>query len=235
MKKFLLLIVTASLAITLAACGADSADEENQGEENVAEQANAEVEVTEDEKVDDEEVVVNINDAGVKGTQYNLIYAQTKMQMHQFGQDINDLDSIKENTLEELIAQELVKQDAKEQGVEVSDEEVQTEFDNFKEENEEELQSYLDEFELTEETFKDQLFFSLVLDKYLDEQIEVDEVSDEEAKEMYDNLKEQNEEIAEYDELEDDIKSSLENQQAQEKLQVKLEELKESADIEKLI
>src|SRR5699024_5375912 len=85
------------------------------------------------------------------------------------------------------------------------------------------------------ETFKDQLSFSLVLDKYLDEQIKIDEVSDEDAKEMYDNLKEQNEEIADYEELEGDIKKSLENQQTQEKLQANLEELKESADIEQLI
>src|SRR5699024_2163072 len=146
MKRFLLLFVTACLAITLAACGEDAADEENQKEEDVAEQANAEVDVTEDEKVDDEEVVVNINDAGVKGKQYNLIYAQTKMQMHQFGQDINDLASIKKKTLVEVIEHEIVKQDAKKHSVEVTDEDVQSVFDDFKSENGEEFRAYLDEF-----------------------------------------------------------------------------------------
>lgn len=235
MKKFMMLFVTLSLAMMLAACGGDNAEEEKQPDEDVAEQANAEVEVTDEEKVKDDDVVVNINDSGVKGTHYNAIYAQTKMQMHQFGQDTSDLDKIKDHTLDELIAQELLKQDADKKGVEVSDEEVQSELDEFKEENEEQLQSYLNEFEISEETFKEQLFFSIVLDKYITEEIESEEVTDDEAKEMYENLKKQNEEIAEFDELKEDIKKSLESQKKQEKLQAKLEKLKESADIDKLI
>lgn len=235
MKKFLTLILTVGIAMMLAACGGDDAEENQQEDEELAEQANEELEVTEEEKVDDEDVVVNINDEDIKGKYYNVIYKQTKMQMHQFGEDASDLDAVKEHTLDELIAQELVMQDAEEQGIDVSDEEVQTELDDFKKENEEGLQDYLSEFELTEESFKDQILFSLVLNKYIQEEIEIDEVTEEETKEMYDGLKEQNEEIAGYEELKEDIKQSLENQKKQERLQAKIDELKQSADIEKLI
>jgi len=235
MKKFTMFLITLTLAMVLAACGNDDAEENQEPDEDVAEQANAEVEVTDEEKVKDDDIVANINDEGVKGTHYNIIYKQTKMQMHQFGQDTSDLDTVKEHTLDELIAQELLKQDAEKKGVKVSDEEIQTELEDFKEENDEDLESYLDEFDISEETFKEQLFFSLVLDKYMDEEIKSEEVSDDEAKEMYEDLKQQNEEIAEYDELKDELKDSIEAQKKQEKLQAKLEELKDSADIEKLI
>src|SRR5690625_2840575 len=103
MKRFTIFLITITLAVVLAACGNDEADEteeKEQPDEDVAEQANAEVEVSDKEKVNDDDVVVNINDSGVKGTDYNIFYLQTKMQMQQFGQDIEDLDSIKEQTLD---------------------------------------------------------------------------------------------------------------------------------------
>lgn len=238
MKKFLMLMLTLTIAVTLAACGDDSKDkekDEGQVDEETAEQANEDVEVTDEEKVKDDDVVVNINDSGVKGTHYNVIYAQTKMQMQQLGQDTKDVDAIKEHALDELIAQELVMQDADDKGVKVSDKEVDKELKNFKEENDENFQAYLDEFDLSEETYKEQLFFSLVLDKYVAEEIDAKEATDEEAKETYDNMKEQNDELPEFDEIKDDLKQQLQGQKKQEQLQAKIEKLKKSADIEKLI
>src|SRR5699024_3005733 len=82
MKRFTIYLITITLAVVLAACGNDEADEteeKEQPDENVAEQANAEVEVSDKEKVNDDDVVVNINDSGVKGTDYNIFYLQTKM------------------------------------------------------------------------------------------------------------------------------------------------------------
>lgn len=235
MKKFLTLILTVGIAMMLAACGGDDAEENQQEDEELAEQANEELEVTEEEKVKEDEVVANVNDKDIEGSLYNLIYTELKMQMHQFGQDINNLDEIKDLTLNQLIDQELLKQEAEEQGVEVTDEELQSQFEEFKGESEENFQAYLAEFDLKEEAFKEQIFYSLLLEKYKDEKIKTEEVSDEEAKELYELSKEQNEEIAPYEELEEDIKMSLEDHQKQEKLQEKIEELKQSADIEKLI
>src|SRR5699024_9382032 len=130
MKRFTIFLITITLAVVLAACGNDEADEteeKEQPDENVAEQANAEVEVSDKEKVNDDDVVVNINDSGVKGTDYNIFYLQNKMQMQQFGKDIEDLDSIKEQTLDHLITQEILMQEAEKQCIDISDEEVNSE------------------------------------------------------------------------------------------------------------
>lgn len=238
MKRFTIFLITITLAVVLAACGNDEADEteeKEQPDEDVAEQANAEVEVSDKEKVNDDDVVVNINDSGVKGTDYNIFYLQTKMQMQQFGQDIEDLDSIKEQTLDRLITQELLMQEAEKEGIEISDEEVNSELDEIKEQVGENFDDQVKEIGMNEESFKDQLSNELLISKYADEKIKTEEVSDDEAKEMYENLEQQNEEIADFDEIKDELKQSIEEQKKQEELQAKVEELKESADIEKLI
>jgi len=238
MKRFTIFLITITLAVVLAACGNDEADEteeKEQPDEDVAEQANAEVEVSDKEKVNDDDVVVNINDSGVKGTDYNIFYLQTKMQMQQFGQDIEDLDSIKEQTLDRLITQELLMQEAEKEGIEISDEEVNSELDEIKEQVGENFDDQVKEIGMNEESFKDQLSNELLISKYADEKIKTEEVSDDEAKEMYENLEQQNEEIADFDEIKGELKQSIEEQKKQEELQAKVEELKESADIEKLI
>src|SRR5690625_517013 len=238
MKRFTIFLITITLAVILAACGSDETDEteeKEQPDEDVAEQANAEVEVSDEEKVNDDDVVVNINDSDVKGTDYNIFYLQTKMQMQQFGQDIEDLDSIKEQTLDRLITQELLMQEAEKEGIEISDEEVNSELDEIKEQVGENFDDQVKEIGMNEESFKDQLSNELLISKYADEKIKTEEVSDYEAKEMYENLEQQNEEIADFDEIKDELKQSIEEQKKQEELQAKVEELKESADIEKLI
>jgi len=238
MKRFTIFLITITLAVILAACGSDETDEteeKEQPDEDVAEQANAEVEVSDEEKVNDDDVVVNINDSDVKGTDYNIFYLQTKMQMQQFGQDIEDLDSIKEQTLDRLITQELLMQEAEKEGIEISDEEVNSELDEIKEQVGENFDDQVKEIGMNEESFKVQLSNELLISKYTDEKIETEEVSDDEAKEMYENLEQQNEEIADFDDIKDELKQSIEEQKKQEELQAKVEELKESADIEKMI
>lgn len=243
MKKFLMLMLTLTIAVTLAACGDDSKDKEKEEEEPVdeesAEQANEEVEVTDEEKVKDDEVVVSINDDDIMGEEYNTAYFGIKTEMQQMGQDIEDTDTIKQSALDSLINQKLIMQDADKQGIEATDDEVQEELDKLKDNFGDDWEKVLEESNTTEEEQKALLPDAIKQRKYIEEEIPVDEVSDDEAKEAYEELNQQAEgsdqEVPEYDEIKDELKQQVKDRQKQEQLQAKIEELKESADIEKSI
>src|SRR5699024_12466018 len=107
MRKFFAFMGTFMIAMVLVACGGDDEDKKK---EETAQEANQEVEISEEEKVDQDEVVVEINGTEGKGEKYNAIYPQTKIQMHQFGEDADDVDDVQEHTLDQLIAQQVLLQ-----------------------------------------------------------------------------------------------------------------------------
>lgn len=236
MKKLLMVLLTLTVAITLAACGNDDTDteESKQSEDNTSEQAQQELEITEEEKLADDSSVAIVNGEEINGIDYNPIYSQVKSTMYQYGQDVSDLDMIKNQTVDILIDQTLIKQDAETQGIEVTEEEAQEELDTIKESsNEEEFTSLLEQYNMTEKEFKNQLMDDLVTIKYVEEFDA--KVSDEEVQEYYDQLKEQNKEIGELEEVEGQIKEILVNEKQSEQLRGKVEELKEGAEIETVI
>lgn len=224
-------IMALGLSVVLVACGGKS-----EGQEDNDAQEIETVEFTEEETVSNDQVVATINGNEIKGEEYNLIYAQTKVRLHQYRQDISDLDMLKEQTLNILIDQELLRQDAERAGIEVSAEEVEGQFDEAKEEiSEEQFTAFLDQYRLTEEEFKNQLYFSIMHDKYLELEIPEAEISDEEVKEVYEELKEQNEEFPDFEEVEERLKQELAMQQEQEELQDRINELRDEAEIDKII
>ncbi|GAB3790974.1 SurA N-terminal domain-containing protein [Virgibacillus kimchii] len=229
MKKLFILSILISLSVIVAACGNDE-EETGNPEAPVDEQ----VDISEDERVSPDTLVATVNGDEIKGDRYNPIYTQVKMQMAQFGEDASDLDLLREQTLNVLVEQQLISQDAEMVGIEVTEDEVENEFNELKEQNEEQLSIVLEEFNLTEEEFKTQLRDDLITEEYINSELDI-EVSDEEVEEFYEQMREENEDIEELDELEALIRAQLENQKTQEQLPVKLEELRENADIEHMI
>ncbi|MFD1850823.1 SurA N-terminal domain-containing protein [Oceanobacillus bengalensis] len=228
MKKILTFLMILTLALFLVACNDDENGTDDTGQ----------VEITNDERLDEDESVVRVNDTEIKGDKYNQIYTQVKLMMDQYGQDVSDLDLVKEQSVSILVEQELINQDAKNLGIEVTDEEAQIEIDTMKEEtDEEQFSQVLKTYQITEDEFKNQLVDDLVTVKYMDHEFDV-EVTDEEIEEYYNQLKEQNpERIAELDteEVEEEIKSILSRQEQSEQLAERVAELRESAEIEILI
>lgn len=234
----MLLALALCLAVVLAACGNDDSaekDKKNDDEKaDTAEQAQKPVQITDKEKVDEKKPVVSVNGDEINGDKYNSIYTQIKMSMHQYGQDVSDLDKLKDQTLNILVEQQLIKQDAEDKGLKVTDDEIQSEFDSIKKENGEQLTAVLEQFKLSEDDFKNQLADDIITNKYMEKELDV-KVTDKEVKEYYDQLKEQSEDIGKLDEMKDQIKEQLKNQKSQEQLQSKVEELKEKAEVKNLI
>ena len=228
MKKYISGLSILLVAIFLVACGDNN--EENASNEAAPEQEAEQVEISDDEKVPDDDVVAVINDEDVEGETYNIIYAQLKSFATQSDQDV-DQKEIQELTMDSLIDRIVLLQYAKDEGIEVSEEEAEDEIDTIKSENEDNYKNILDQFQMSEDGFKEQLRFELTLDKFKEKEID-EEVSDEEVQEAYDELAEENEDVPELDEVEDQLKTNLLDQKTNEALQKKIDKVKEDAEID---
>src|SRR5690625_1145783 len=241
MKRLIMFGLALSLTVVLAACGGDSEgekkkdDKPKESEDAGAEQEEQDIEMTKEEKVDEDEVIASINGTDIKGLENNKTYAQTKMMLGQQGQDVSDQDTIKKEVINALIERERIMQDATEQGIEVSEKDVESELKEIKAENEEQFTAVLEQFNLTEDDYKEQLVFGHMLDEYMNSELEEAKVTDDEVKEAYDELKEGNEEMPEFDEIKEDLKADLSARKEQEMLEEKIGQLKDKADVETTI
>lgn len=232
MKKYIISSILLLLTIGLVACG-DKQEEGDAANDEENALAPPTVEITDDEKIADDEVVAVINGDEVTGAVYNLVYAQLKLQSSHTGEEV-DNEEVKEATVESIIDREIVYQEAKEEGIDITEEEAETEFTTMKEENAETLQTLLDQYQITEDGFKEQLRFEITMNEYLTQEIEIS-ISDEEVQEFYDEAKAENEEIPEFDEVKDQIKANMREEKTILALQEKVDEVKESAEIERKI
>src|SRR5699024_11327697 len=96
--------------------------------------------------------------------------------------------------------------------VKVTKERAKEAMETAKSENEVQLNAYLEEFQLTEEMCTDQIWLGLLVEKYMDEALQIDEVTNDEIQETYDELKKESEELPDFDELKEDLKKQLETQ-----------------------
>ena len=128
MKRLMMLLAVISLVIVLAACGNKDSNEDEDSQPTEA-ATHQEIEFNDDEKVSDDVIVANINDVEITGKVYNSIYLQTKIQLGESGQDVSDLEKVKELVIDSLINQELIKQDAERAGIVVSEDEAIAEFE----------------------------------------------------------------------------------------------------------
>lgn len=239
MKKWTLLIIL-SLTMFLVACSDDEAESDEQANqaENQEDQAQQQepLEISDEEVVNEGESVVVVNGSEVNGTTYNAAYSLVKSMMHQSGQDTSDLDALKDQTVDFLVEQELMLQEANNVGIEVTDKELEEELKAYKESADEgQFNTMLEQLNMTEENFKNQLRYDLTTMEYVEQEFEV-EVTDKEVEELYNQMTEQSEgEAQELSEVEDQLRASIEQQKQQQQYAQKVEELKESAEIDKKI
>jgi len=219
MRKILFSLI--ALSLVLGACGKK---EEDPAETGV-------LPIDEDELIDNDKIALTINDEEILGNVYNLMYVQTKIQLYNFGQDIKDTDLVKEMSINTLVEQELLKQAANDEGIEVTEEEVESKYEELMADNGDNVNEFLEEYNLNADAFKNQISFSLYLNEYMETFLQV-EVSEDEVKEFYEKLKEENENTSEFEEIKAQIKERIVTQKQQEKVKEILDELKEKSTIE---
>lgn len=235
-KKLLFSLLLLVFGLLLVACSDDQEEADDANEQDAATEK-AEVIVSDQEKVEEDSVVATVNGEDILGSTYNLIYSQVKTQLHENGQDTEDLELVKKQTLDSIVSQEVLVQDAKAKGIEVSDEEVDTYIEESKAqfESEEQFNQALENLNYTMETYREQARLQLQQEGYMDQEFADIEVSDEDVEAYYEQIASQNDDVPNLDQVRDDIKAQLANMQLRNKLTERVEQLKEKATVEQAI
>ncbi|MGJ9374092.1 SurA N-terminal domain-containing protein [Nesterenkonia sp. CF4.4] len=249
--------------LALSACGdssdpesADAGSEEQSSQEGAAapeEGASGEqAEMPEADTSDIPEVVAEVNGDELSGEDFTVLYEsqfqQMAMQSQMTGEE-PDQDQLKQQTLESMIGNELLLQDAEDEGYEASQEEVDAIIADAAEtaglgSSEEFIEAYeeqgMDEEQLTSDA-ESQVLINQVL-----EQLEVPEPSEEELREVYDEAVAAQEEasgaegaegaeaaeIPPFEEVREDLEAQATDEARSEAALAHVDELRDEADIQ---
>jgi FKBP-type peptidyl-prolyl cis-trans isomerase (trigger factor) len=250
MKKILYPLIIGLAVMLLAACGGDEetkdkSDDKEKTEENAQSQEEAAKEMEElqkkldKQKLDEDKVVAIVNKEEITGKDFNNILPQSQMAFQQSGQDPTSEEAaktIKDQTIESLIGQTLLLQKADEKGYKASEEEINKQLDELKAqyEDEKKFEEAMKQAGFSLDQLKSEIAANVKYMAYVEKEITVDKVKEEEIKEFYDQFAKQgeSEDVPKYEEVKPQIQSQLEQQKKSEKLAQHVEELKKNADVE---
>ncbi|GAA3057917.1 MULTISPECIES: SurA N-terminal domain-containing protein [Actinomycetes] len=271
-KKLLTSCALAGVLLGVAACGdapeegadADTTAEAEQGaEEQGAEQgaeeqgaegeAGAEGEMPEPDTSDIPDVVAEVNGEEINGEDFAAFYEsqfqQAVMQSQMSGEE-PDEDAIKEQSLESMIGNELLIQDAEDSGYEASEGDVEALLEDTAEQSGMEsvdgLIAAYEEQGMDEEQLREDAQNQVLIDQVV-EDINVEEPSEEELRDYYDQSVGQQAppeegaeegaegeapEAPEFEDVKDELEDQLTSQKQGEAAQAHVDELREDADVE---
>lgn len=264
MKKKLLTVVMimAMSLLVLTACGGDEADDNGNGEN--AEGNGEAVEGNEDaeegeqpqapEEIDldgfeDDEAFVRVNGEEILFSEFEEEFERSKnMAAQQYGIDLDSeqgeamVPQIQQQAIQSLISQNVMLQEAEDQGIEVSDEDVEENIEGLTEQfgGEEGLEEAMEAEGLDDESLRGFLRENLMIENLMSQNLDMDsiEVTEEEKEEYYAQLEEsweeQEQESTPYEEVEEQITQQLQQQKQQELQMEYLEELMDNSEIERL-
>lgn len=248
-KKLTLVIGVGILALGLAACG----NEESQ--ENPDQEAPAPTEEQEqpegEEAMQDPAAVIDMDSipdvvATVNGEEINKdVYVASLEQQTSFlaaqGIDLESeeaagyIEMIQEQLIQQIVNERVIIQAASDEGIEATDEEIDAELSAITSqfESEEQLQEVLDEQGITMEELRSDIAEFVKRDKYVEQNTEAAEISEEELQAAYDELAAMSEEneIPSFEEYKGELEAQLQNEQQQEQLAQLVESLREESEI----
>lgn len=252
MKKIIFPLIAGIMAITLTACGSnDKGAQSNNSKEQTktaqTEQQDQEKQMKEmqkklgKQKIDEKKTVAIINNEEVLGSDYNMVLSSLQMQMQQMGQDPTSKEAakqVKEQTIDSLVGQTLILQEAAKKGYQASDDEVEKQLvkmkESYKDDNKFEDAMKLAGLDMT--TLKAKTAENIQYMKYMEKEIPVEEVTDEEIQAYYDQSAQQasagGQKLPKLEEVKPQIKQQLEQQQQQKQLTTLVEELKKNAKVD---
>lgn len=166
-------------------------------------------------------------------------YDQIKLTYLQQGVEIDRENEvvIKNYILDQLINTTLILQAADEGGYSPSNDEVQEQLDQMKDQygSEEELNKILEENNLTLAKLEEEIKIQLTINKFLDSQINEASVSQEEIAQRYEEYKQQTEEMPELEEVEGLIAEEIKQEKTQASIGELVDKLKQASEINILI
>lgn len=249
-KKSMIMVILL-LTMVLAACGAPADEADNGGQE-------AQVE-TEAQETGEPVALVNGEsiDSGFFQRQLERSIAVNEQQgMVLEGEEGDQMkEQLKEQLIEQLVQQEVLYQEAQAQGIEVTEDEVESEIEMVKSqfETEEQYQQALEMNQFSEEEFESMLTVELTVDALMEQNLPEVTVEEDELREYYsmheqqhqaqmDAMEQEEQEISEeemammelppYEEMKEELRQQLTMEKQQEHQMALVDELMEESDIE---
>lgn len=251
MKKLMYPFLLVLISAVLAACGSDdeskNADKKEEAKTAETDQQDQQKQMEEmqkkmdKQKLDEDKTVAIVNDKKILGREYNSVLTSSQMMYQQMGQDPTTKDAaekIKKQTLDSLVGQTLLLQEADKKGYKASDEEIKKQLGETKGQfkDDKEFETAMKQAGLNPDSLETEIANNIKYTKYIEGEIKPDEVTDAEIQKFYEEYASQGgaegQEPPKLEEVKPQIKQQLEQQKQQEILVKHVEELKKSAKID---
>ena len=237
MKKLKFAALPLSLALLLGACSEDKAKETEEETKTAAAEETVEEMPTELDLPAEEDIVVVVNGEEIPGNVYNSVARQLETSMTKQGMKVSEpenAEKVKSQAITVIVGNKLIIQDAEEKGHKADEADLEKRFEELKGqfESEEMMNKSLERTGYTLDDMKSQLRDQLIYESYVAKEVEAEEVTEEQVQEAYDGFAEASEEAPAFEETEPLIRQSLEEQNTQKAVYERIEELKETAEIE---
>ncbi len=167
---------------------------------------------------------------------------QMKMMYQMQGQEVTPEieDQLRQSVLNELISEALILDEAERQGFEVSEEEIEEQYESIVQqyEGEEALEEILQQEGMSKEDLEEDIARQLTVQNFLDEQTEkaLDEkdieVSEEDKKALYEQMEEQDPDLPDFEEMKPQLRENLIQEERQDIIMQLVDDLREDATIE---
>ncbi|WP_010529310.1 SurA N-terminal domain-containing protein [Lentibacillus jeotgali] len=254
MKKFVMVMMTLSLAAVLAACGgSDGGSGNNEGNNNgQGEQASGQQEMPQPDLEGVPDVVAKVNGEEITKKEFESTYKgqfqRMAMQSQMSGQKL-DQDKLKKQTAEGMVGSELLIQEVNNRDYEASQKEVDETLNELAKQNQlgskDEFLSALKEQGMKEDEIMSQVETQVKVDKLISEESGSTEPTEKELKQAYDQFKSQREQMSQngngngngggdipsYEEMKSDLKTQVQRQKEMEAQQKIIDQLREKADV----
>jgi len=237
-KNTLLIVLTALISLLVIGCAAGEND-------------------TKDAGGTDQQAAI-VNDTGISMEEFENTVDRTKVFYEQQGIDFEGeegmeiLEQIRQQVIDSLVQQEVLLQNAKEKGYNISEEQINEEVDLIREQysSEDDYLTALEENGMIEEELKDMVASEMQIAQFIENEIPEAVIAEEEIQQMYDvykmqyeaQMEDNSEEDAEeerpfpsLEEAKPQIEAQLKQQKEQMQLEQMIEELMGNSDIEILI
>ncbi|OJT56097.1 SurA N-terminal domain-containing protein [Bacillus altitudinis] len=251
MKKVSYTLIACLLSVGLAACSSNDAKQDKQNdsakskETTQADQKEQQKQMEEmqkkldAQKIDDQKVVATVNKDKITGSEYNSALSTIQGQLQQSGQDPTSKEgakAVKKQTIDALVGQELILQDAEKKGYKASDKQVDKQLKEEKKQFKDNAQfeEALKKSGLTMDQLKSDIADSIKYSQYVDKEIKSASVSEKDVKAYYDQYAEQmkKQKAPDFKDVKSQIKKQLESQEKQKEVQKEIDQLKKSAKID---
>lgn len=235
----------------VSACGSDAGDDgeattASAGDEAAATSGAGDEAAATADVADLPEVVAEVNGEPISredfSTAYESQYQQAAMQ-EQMGGGPVDEEALRQQVLDGMIGNVLLTQEVEKQGIEVTDEDIDTLLAEYASGNGMEPQDFLDalaEQGMDEEFVRTELEKQVGTEKLLDQEAPVEEPTDEELKALYDEYAAQmggatgedgESGLPPFEEVKDQLKEQVKQEKQAEAANAYVDKLREAADI----